>query len=56
MVGKPESTRKLGSRWVDTINMDLGEIGRSGMHWLDLVQGRDQWKYFMNTVMNLRVP
>jgi hypothetical protein len=36
--------------------MDLREIGLDGMHWIDLVQDRDQWKALVNTVMNLRVP
>jgi hypothetical protein len=27
-----------------------------GMDWIDLAQGRDQWKALVNTVMNLRVP
>jgi hypothetical protein len=36
--------------------MNLREIGWSGMDWIDLVQGRDQWRALVNTVMNLRVP
>jgi hypothetical protein len=31
-------------------------MGRSGMDWIDLAQSRDQWRVFVNTVMNLRVP
>jgi hypothetical protein len=27
-----------------------------GMDWIDLAQGRDQWRALVNTVMNLRVP
>jgi hypothetical protein len=26
------------------------------MDWIDLAQGRDQWRTLVNTVMNLRVP
>jgi hypothetical protein len=35
--------------------MDLREIGRDGMDWIDLAQ-RDQWRAVVNTAMNLRVP
>jgi hypothetical protein len=37
-VGKPEGKRQLGKlrrRWVDNIEMDLGDI-RSGGMWIDL--------------------
>jgi hypothetical protein len=59
LVGKPEGKRPLGRsrrRWVDTIKMDLSEIGCDGMDWIDLAQDRDQWRALVNTVMNLRVP
>jgi hypothetical protein len=36
--------------------MDLGEIGRDGRDWIELAQDMDQWRAFVNTVMNLRVP
>jgi hypothetical protein len=55
LVGKPEGKRPLGRprrRWVDNIKMDLREIGRDGMDWIDLAQHRA----LLNTVMNLRVP
>jgi hypothetical protein len=58
-VGKPEGKRPLGRprrRWEDNIRMDLREIGRGGMDWIDLAQDGDQWKVLMNTVMNLWVP
>jgi hypothetical protein len=35
--------------------MDLGEIGRDGMDWIDLAHYRDQWRALVNMVMNLRV-
>jgi hypothetical protein len=58
-VGKPEGTKPLGRprcRWVNNIKMDLKETGWDGMNWIDLAQDRDQWRAFVNTVMNLRVP
>jgi hypothetical protein len=57
-VGKPERKRPLGiprRRWVGNIKMDLGELGWGGMGWIDVAQDRDQWRVFVNTVMNLRV-
>jgi hypothetical protein len=52
-VRKPEGKRY---RWVDNINMDLGEIGWGGMDWIGLAQDRDQWRTLVNTVINLQVP
>jgi hypothetical protein len=60
LMGKPEGKRPLGRprrRWVDNIKMDLGEIGRDGVEWIELAQNRDQWRRaLVNTVMYLRVP
>jgi hypothetical protein len=59
LVGKLEGKRPLGKlrrRWVDNIKMDLREIRWVGMDWIDLAQNRDQWRAFMNTVLNLWVP
>jgi hypothetical protein len=59
LVGKPEGKRPLERprrRWEDNIRMDLREIGWRGMDWIDLAQDRDQWRAFVSTVMNLRVP
>jgi hypothetical protein len=36
--------------------MDLREIGINGANWIRLAQDRVQWRGFVNTVMNLRVP
>jgi hypothetical protein len=44
-VGRPEEKRPLGRprrRWVDSIKMDLREIGWDGMDCIDLVSDRDQ--------------
>jgi hypothetical protein len=58
LMGKPERKRALGRprHWYDNIKMDLREIGWNVMDWIDVVQDGDQWKAFMNTVMNFRVP
>jgi hypothetical protein len=59
LVGKPEGKRPLGRprhRWVNNIEMNLKEMGWSGMDWIDVAQDRDQWRALVNTVMNLRVP
>jgi hypothetical protein len=59
LVGNPEGKRPVGRprrRWVDSIKMDLREIGWDGMDWIDLAQDRDQWRALVNAVLNLRVP
>jgi hypothetical protein len=46
LVGKPEGKRPLVRpryRRVDNIKMDLREIGRGVMDWIDLAQDKDQW-------------
>jgi hypothetical protein len=59
LVGRPECKRLLGRprcRWEDNIKLDLREVGIDGTNWIQLAQGRVQWRAFANTVMNLRVP
>jgi hypothetical protein len=59
LVGKPEGKRPLGGprrRWVDKITMDLVEVGRGDVDWIDLAQDRDRWRALVNSVLNLRVP
>jgi hypothetical protein len=59
LVGKPEGKRPLGRtrrRWEINIRMDLGETGWEVVDWTHLAQYGDQWRAFVNTVMNLRVP
>jgi hypothetical protein len=41
---------------VDSIKIDLREIGWGGMDWINMAQDRDQWRALVNMVMNLRVP
>jgi hypothetical protein len=55
LVGK-RPLRRPRRRWVDSIKMDLREIGWDGGDWIDLAQDRDQWRALLNGVMNLRVP
>jgi len=38
------------------MRMDLMKIGREDVDCLHLAQDREQWRFLMNTVMNLRVP
>jgi hypothetical protein len=59
LVGRPEGKRPLGRpmrRWRNNIKMDLREIGIDGANRIRLAQDRFQWRAFVNTVMNLRVP
>jgi hypothetical protein len=34
--------------------MDLQEVGREGMDWIDLAQDTDRWLALVNAVMNLQ--
>jgi hypothetical protein len=59
LVLKPEENRQTGRkrrRWVDNIKRTLRAIRWDSMDWIDLAQDRDQWRDFVNTVMNFRVP
>jgi hypothetical protein len=57
--GRLEGKRPLERprrRWDNNIKLDLREIEVDGANWIQLAQNRVQWRAFVNTVMNLRVP
>jgi hypothetical protein len=59
LVGRSEDKRPLGRprrKWEDNIKLDLREIRIDGANWIRLAQSRAQWRAFVNTVMNLRIP
>jgi hypothetical protein len=58
-IRKPEERRPVGRhrlRWMDNIEMDLGEIGWSSVDFIGLTQDRDKWSALVNAIMNLWVP
>jgi hypothetical protein len=59
LFGRREGKRPLERpmfRWEGNIKMDLRVIGICGTNWIWLAQDGVQWRAFVNTVMNLRVP
>jgi hypothetical protein len=59
LIGKPEGKRPLGRprlRWEDNIKMDFRKTRIDGANSIHLAQDRVQWRAFVYTVMNLRVP
>ena len=57
LVGKREGKRPIGRstlRWENNIKMDLQEIERDGVKWIDLVQDRDRWQAVMNKLLKCR--
>jgi hypothetical protein len=45
LVGMQEGKISLGRprlRWVDSIKMDLGQVGCGGLDWIGLAQDRDK--------------
>ena len=59
LVGKPEEKRSLGTprrRLEDNTKMDSREVGCDPEDWIALAEDRDQWRAYVRTVMNLRVP
>jgi hypothetical protein len=59
LFGKPEEKRQLGRprhRWVVNIRMKLREIGLEVVNSIHLGQVWNQWRAFVNSVMNIRFP
>jgi hypothetical protein len=59
LVGRPEGKGPLGKprrRWEGNNMLDLRGIGIDGANWIQLTQYRGQWRFFVNKMMNLRVP
>jgi hypothetical protein len=59
LVGRPGGKRPLGRprhRWEDNNETDLRELGINEANWIQLAQDMVQWRAFVNTVTNLRVP
>jgi hypothetical protein len=45
IIVKPEGKRPLGRprrRWEDNIKMELQEVGRGGVDWIELAQDREK--------------
>jgi hypothetical protein len=56
---KREGKRPFGRhrrRWDDNISMDIRAVGWESVYWMLLAQDEDQWRAFVNTVMNFQVP
>jgi hypothetical protein len=54
---KREGKRPLGRsrrRWYDNFKIDLRETGSNDTDWIHLTKNRDQWRAFVNTVMNVQ--
>ena len=55
---KPDGRRLLGSprrRWKNNIKINLREVECGGMVWINLAQGRNRWRAYVNAVMNFQV-
>jgi hypothetical protein len=46
---------RRGRRWEDNITMDLQQMGRRDMDWIDLAQDRNRWRALLNAVITLGV-
>jgi hypothetical protein len=56
---KPQAKRSLvrpKRRQEDDSKMDVRETGCEGVDWIELVKNGVQWRIFVNTLINIRVP
>jgi len=54
---QPEGKRPLGRprcRREDNIKMGVKELGREGLGWIDLAEGRNKWWAAMNMAITIR--
>jgi hypothetical protein len=59
LAGKQEEKRQVGRpsrEWRIILKWNLERIICDDMGWIDLPQGRKQWRASVNAVLNLRVP
>jgi len=57
--GEPEGKRPLTipkPRGENNIKMNLQEVGRGCVDWMELAHDRDMWRALVSTVMNSLVP
>jgi hypothetical protein len=55
-LGREKKLERPRRRWGDNIKMDLQEIERGCMNWIDLARDRERWRVLVNAVINLRIP
>jgi hypothetical protein len=51
LMGEAEGRRPLGRerlKWVDSINMGIGETGWGGIDWIGLAQDMGHWRALVN--------
>ena len=59
LVEKTEGKRPLGiprCSWEENIKMDIQEVGREALEWINLDWDRDNWRTLVSVAMKLRVP